>query len=229
MLTVQQKKNRLQKCKRLISRHAGESVKSILFTDEKIFNVEAAFNKQNDRIYARSSSEIPKNLKRMYRSHHPASVMVWAGASWLGKAPLHFVEKGVKVSAKNYMDNVLVGVVEPLNHDLFNGGHWTFQQDSAPAHKAKIVQKWLREKVPDFISTEEWPAASPDLNPLDYSIWSKLQADVCSKPHKSLEALKKALKKAWDNFPMESVRAAVDDWIPRLKACVKARGSHFEK
>uniref|UniRef100_A0A914E7B3 Class I SAM-dependent methyltransferase n=1 Tax=Acrobeloides nanus TaxID=290746 RepID=A0A914E7B3_9BILA len=28
---------------------------------------------------------------------------------------------------------------------------------------------------------DEWPASSPDLNPLDYSIWSLLEADVMRK------------------------------------------------
>ena len=30
--------------------------------------------------------------------------------------------------------------------------------------------------VPDFISTSDWPSASPDLNFLDYKLWSKLSA-----------------------------------------------------
>lgn len=121
MLTVKQKEARLQKCNSLLRRHAGESVKSILFTDEKIFTVEASFNKQNDRIYARSVADIPSTKRRVIRSHHPASVMVWAGVSWMGKADLHFVQQGVKVSAKNYLADVLVPIVEPLNQSLCSG------------------------------------------------------------------------------------------------------------
>jgi hypothetical protein len=33
-------------------------------------------------------------------------------------------------------------VVKPLNTTLFNGQKWVFQQDSAPAHKAKMTQEW---------------------------------------------------------------------------------------
>ena len=29
----------------------------------------------------------------------------------------------------------------------------------------------------------EWPLNSPDLNVLDYSLWSILEAEACSKPH----------------------------------------------
>ena len=64
------------------------------------------------------------------------------------------------------------------------------QQDSAPSHKAKMTSEWLKLNVPDFISTEEWPASSPDLNPMDFCIWSILESRVCAKPHKNIESLK---------------------------------------
>ena len=137
--------------------------------------------------------------------------------------------EGVKVRAKDYMENVLEPIVKPLGSTLFNGGHWTFQQDSAPAHGAKVVQNWLRTEIPDFIAKEEWPSASPDLNPLDYDLWSKLETMACSKPHTSVEALKSSLIKAWREFPMETERASIDKRIPRLRSCVKAKGGNFEE
>jgi len=50
---------------------------------------------------------------------------------------------------------------------LFNGPEGVFQQDSAPAHKAKTTQKWLQRNTPAFISTEDWPLQSPGPNPMD--------------------------------------------------------------
>ena len=32
---------------------------------------------------------------------------------------------------------------------------------SAPAHKAKTLQQWLENHVPEFISRDHWPSASP--------------------------------------------------------------------
>ncbi|CAK1585304.1 unnamed protein product [Parnassius mnemosyne] len=49
-----------------------------------------------------------------------------------------------------------------------------FQQDSAPAHRARSTQNWLTARGIDFIGREDWPSSSPDLNPLDYKygkIW----------------------------------------------------------
>lgn len=155
--------------------------------------------------------------------------MVWLGVSWLGKAELYFVPQGVKVKAKNYIESVLDPIVKPLNSTLFKKQHWTFQQDSAPAHGAKIVQRWLQTNVPSYISSHEWPSASPDLNPLDYDLWSKLETMACSKPHTSVEALKKSLLKSWEKFSMEWVRASIDQWRDRLRRCVKAKGGNFEE
>jgi len=132
------------------------------------------------------------------------------------------------VAARNYLDDVLEPIVKPLNQTLFKGQPWTFQQDSAPAHKAKSVQTWLKNHTPDFIATEHWPSASPDLNPLDYAIWSKLEAKVCSKPHTSVEALKRSLVQEWDKIPMETLRNSVEDWRPRLEQCISASGGNFE-
>ncbi|QQP53597.1 Transposable element tcb1 transposase [Caligus rogercresseyi] len=49
-----------------------------------------------------------------------------------------------------------------------SGTPYTFQQDSAPAHKAKLVQSWLKKNVPNFWDFNTWPPNSPDLNPSHY-------------------------------------------------------------
>jgi len=33
--------------------------------------------------------------------------------------------------------------------------------------------------VPAFISAEDWPLGSPDLNPLDYKLWAVLEDMAC--------------------------------------------------
>jgi len=45
-----------------------------------------------------------------------------------------------------------------------------FQQDTAPAHTAKLTQDSLATSCSEFIDKDEWQPNSPDLNPLDYHI-----------------------------------------------------------
>jgi len=59
-----------------------------------------------------------------------------------------------------------------------SGDHFIFQQDSAPAHRARDSIELLRRTTPDFIAPDMSPPNSPDLNTVDYAIWSVIQQRV---------------------------------------------------
>ena len=48
---------------------------------------------------------------------------------------------------------------------------YVFQQDGAPAHRARETIDLLLRVTPDFIGPDLWPPNSPDLNPVDLKIW----------------------------------------------------------
>ena len=73
-----------------------------------------------------------------------------------------------------------------------------FQQDSASPHKANITQTWLAQNVPSYVSRNEWPPNSPDLNPCDYYLWGRLEDLVNTKRFTSLDELKAAIVAAWE-------------------------------
>uniref|UniRef100_A0A8R1HZ35 Uncharacterized protein n=1 Tax=Caenorhabditis japonica TaxID=281687 RepID=A0A8R1HZ35_CAEJA len=75
---------------------------------------------------------------------------------------------------------------------------------------------------------EDWPASSPDLNPLDYSVWGVLQNKVCAGPYSSVEALKKTLLEAWDKLPDEYLHATAEAYPRRLRDVIKAKGGRIE-
>ena len=133
----------------------------------------------------------------------------------------------VKTGACVYQEDVLQGVVKPLNTTAFNGQKWVFQQVSAPAHKAKMTQEWLQRNILAFISADDWPSGSPDLNPLDYKLWAGLEGMACRKCH-NLDSLKRSLVKAVAEIPLEMVCAAIAKWLACLKDCIGAEGGHFE-
>ena len=96
--------------------------------------------------------------------------MVWAAVTESGRSPLVFVEQGVKLNQEDYRNDILVGSLLPWTKEYFKKRPWTFEQDLVPSHGAKKTQEWLSANFPNFISKEEWPPSSPDLNLLDFGI-----------------------------------------------------------
>ena len=88
-------------------------------------------------------------VPRIERGHYP----VWWGVSY-DDVTLHFCEKGIKITARNYQRDILTNVVEPLNQTMFQNRPWIFQQDSAPAHEAKTIPQWLETHVLKCVSSD---------------------------------------------------------------------------
>ncbi len=52
----------------------------------------------------------------------------------------------------------------PSADQLFKDAEFIFQQDLAPAHTAKSTKRWLNDHG---FGVLDWPANSPDLNPIE--------------------------------------------------------------
>lgn len=179
-LTVANKLTRLTRAKQLLRKYPGHTVPFIWFSDEKIFTVAPPMNLQNDRVYVSSGTrkkQISAERLLKTRSHFSRSVMVSVAVSSLGCTELAFVEPGAKVNGAYYRDILLNQHLLPEINRI-SGGHFIFQQDSAPAHRAKETIDLLSRETPDFISPQLWPPNSPDLNPVDYHVWSVLEQRV---------------------------------------------------
>ncbi|KIH58663.1 hypothetical protein ANCDUO_11127 [Ancylostoma duodenale] len=64
-----------------------------------------------------------------------------------------------------------------MSTEHYENGHWISQQDGAP-HLAKSTQSW---SLADLPHASEWPANSPVLNVLHFSIWAMLEQKACEK------------------------------------------------
>ena len=102
--------------------------------------------------------------------------------------PPPIFEVGLKVNTKMYLD-VLKSVVIPWCNQVASGRLWVWQQDSAPAHKSKETQAWLQKECYDFVPFSHWPPSSPDLNPLDYFIWSYIKNIINMTSHNTKASL----------------------------------------
>ena len=68
-----------------------------------------------------------------------------------------------------------------------------------------------------------WPAQSPDLNPLE-NLWDHLKSVVQKKNPHNVKELWTVINEAWNEFPHKRLLKLIDSMPNRCKAVIKARG-----
>ena len=145
------------------------------------------------------------------------SVMVWARISAQGKTDLHVIDNGT-LTALRYVNEILDVYVRPYAGAV--GENFILMDDNARAHRARI---YLEQAT---IVRMEWPARSPDLNPIEHA-WDMLQTAVSSRPVQpaSVQELRQALEE-WDQIPQYKIRRLISSMRRRCQAVIQARGHH---
>lgn len=106
----------------------------------------------------------------------------------------------------------------------FPGGDGIFQDNNAPIHRAKMINKWFEAHAVDFDHLP-WPAQSPDLNIIE-PLWSTLEARVRNvfPPPSSLKQLENMLFDEWQNISLETIQNLYDSIPRRIQAVLAADG-----
>lgn len=225
-LTGAQKAKRVQFVNWIRRHFRKEATMRILFFDEKMFDIDGIYNAQNDRVWAVDRATADAKGGKMNRRKFPQKVMVWLEASSKGVTPLVIFENG-SVDHSRYIREVLP-VVKEYGNKMF-GNDWTFQQDGAKPHTHHLSQEWCQDNLPAFFDKDRWPANSPDLNPLDYSIWNELAQSIKWDRVTSKKTLIVELKKAVHQIRQEVVRESCASWTSRLDHVSKNGGEYFSK
>ena len=165
-------------------------------TDPSYDNTTIASTLKMQIWIAKNNRDVPRVMKTKF----PATAMVFGVVSSEGHImPPHIFEVGLKVNTKVYLD-VLKSVVIPWCNQVAGGRPWVWQQDSAPAHKSKKTQVWLHECY-DFVPFSHWAPSSPDLNPLDYFVWSYVENITNITSHDTKASPIAAIRRVFTELP----------------------------
>ena len=103
--------------------------------------------------------------------------------------------------------------------------------DTGPIYKTAIqahckIDDWLRANVPEYITREQWPPRSPDLNPIE-NAWALVARQASLRQPKTLEGLRHAVRVAWTEVMTEEYCTTLADSMDaRLRKLQKLRGAH---
>ncbi|GFY12169.1 transposable element Tcb2 transposase [Trichonephila clavipes] len=195
-------------CVRLTSRHrrdrrewATEHVNwrrnewsNVLFSDESRFSV----HPNNRRIFIWRECGSRNNPAYVHESVRfgGGGVLVYGGISIDGRTDLYIIRDG-PLTARRYSDEILRPIVVPYAAAI--GGDFILRNDNCRPHRANLVEDFLFE---EGIVRMEWPASSPDMNPIEH-VWDALQDELLATnhPHKLSKNWKELFWKSGTEYP----------------------------
>jgi transposase len=211
-LTERHKQNRLKWAKDHMT--WNQEWRKVVWSDEKKFNLDGP-----DGFHYYWHDIRKEKIFSVRRTMGGGSIMIWAAFGYNGKSKLSFIT--TRLNAKGYR-NLLGNQLDDIAQ-MFPNSDWTFQQDNAPIHRAKANIQWFRAKNIQLI---EWPALSPDLNPIE-NVWGILVRRVYAdgKQYDSVDDLKNAIIHAWDNISIEELRKHSESMPNRIFEVVQNHGA----
>ena len=122
--------------------------------------------------------------------------------------------------------------LNPDNPGTLEGMIWT--QDGARIHRSKENTAYLDRQFKErqfslgSLLAPEWPARSPDCNPLDFFLWGYLKSRVFANKPKTIEELISNIRTEVANIPAEMIRKACRDLRRRCEKIIEGEGGYAE-
>ncbi|KFM66177.1 Transposable element Tcb1 transposase, partial [Stegodyphus mimosarum] len=193
----------------------------VMFSDESRFSLQSD-SRQTFIWRAPGIRYHQENIIERHR-YGGAGVLVWGGIILGSRTDLH-VQIGTMTS-QIYRDVILEQHVRLFWGAI--GAQFVFMDDNARPHRANIVSECLQS---EDISRMDWPAFSPDLNPVEH-VWDMLGRRVADrKPLPTcLPELRRALRFEWCNIHQDPIDNLILSMPTRCTDCIVSSGRHFCK
>ena len=192
---------------------------SVLFTDEVRICLRHTDGRR--RVWRRRGEAHAEVCVQPVVFYGGGSVMAWAGISTNGKTDLIIIDGNL--NAQRYRDEILEPTVIPYAGAV---GPETFilMDDNARPHRGRVVNDFIEEQG---IERMVWPAASPDLNPLEH-LWDHLKRQIYTRilHDSTLRDLRRIMVEVFAQIPQRRVRRLINSMSRRCRNVIDNRGGY---
>lgn len=188
--------------------------RNVIWSDEKKFNLDGP-----DGLAFYWHDLRKEELNHSRRHTGGGSLMIWACFNFYGKSSLASVSgKQDQWEYQKHLTNHLLPFMEK-----YGGSSPIFQQDNSRCHIARSTLQWLQDRN---IEKMNWPAYSPDLNPIE-NLWGVLCRRVYSdgRQFHTLDDLKSAVFRSWEEIDKSTLENMVNSMPDRIYQLILNKGS----
>lgn len=152
--------------------------------------------------------------------HGGGSLMVWGCMTAHGIGYMTKIEGNL--DAELYCNILRDELMQTLKYYDLRADDIIFQQDNDPKHTSKKAKECFQELG---LTVLEWPAQSPDLNPIEH-LWDHLKRKLAAQPTQPTGMLDlwQRVEEEWEAIGQDVVINLIDSMPRRVEAVLKAKG-----
>jgi len=198
--------------------------RTVMFSDEAMFCRVGTCGKQY--YYKRPQRKtLEDHQTTPTKQGGGGKILVWGCMTYYGLGDSCWFPG--KINSENYVKEILEEYLV-ANRDYYDMDpkSFIFQHDNSSVHTAHIVKSYFTRNK---IKVMEWPANSPDLNPIE-QVWMYIgrQLEKYKEPPTTTDDLWKRVEDIWVNIPIDFIHTLYESMPKRMEMLLRAKGGHIK-
>ena len=197
-----------------------EDWKLVIWSDESKINRLGSDGRK--WCWKKTGSDLNSNCIEPTVKFGGGSLMIWGCMTAFGPGYLARIDGGL--DAELYCKILQEDLQETITFYKLSKNKVIFQHDNDPKHTSKKAKKCLEELK---ITVLDWPAQSPDLNPIEH-LWDNLKRKLAAYEvaPTSMHELWERIEVEWEKITKEECLTLIESMPRRINAVLKAKGGY---